>query len=195
MIFSSGHPFLNFSLPYLLDESLSLNNSLTGIFKSFCQYSGDIFPLTQDFHCHNSSLGLVTSEYFYPWDKLQVEQELFHRTIFDDDAAVAAAVARVEDSFTVNFYQPPANNKVAIGSHSLFARFAQTYCPLVYANLIIYWAIRLCIGRLPPNKQSIHRLSFHQKGQTRKCTLLTHTNAFERKKKIIIIIICTIFWF
>jgi hypothetical protein len=131
LIFSCDHPFLNYTLPYLLDNELTLNFTLTEAFKSFCDYSGDIFPLTQDFICGGASLGLVTSEFFYPWNSLEAENQLFRPM---DDDTVASSLSRLKDSFIANFYRSPI--KADIPSDSLFARLAHTYCPLIYANFI-----------------------------------------------------------
>ena len=132
LIFSSDHPFLNYSLPFLLDGELTLNYTLSEALKSFCDYSGDIFPLTQDFICGGASLGLVTSEFFYPWNSLEAENQLFRPLM--DDATVASSLSRLQDSFTANFYRSPI--KAEIPYNSLFARLAHTYCPLIYANFI-----------------------------------------------------------
>ena len=136
MLFQAGHPFLD----YVLNESYlnppfndQIPNSLTMAFKSFCSYSGDVLPLSQNFACdHNSTIGLITSEYLHPFTSWEAQDngKLFFGPV-ENSIMMNDLLARLESSFTLNLYRTPKE----IHSNSLFSHLARSYCPHVYRSL------------------------------------------------------------
>lgn len=134
MIFQSDHPFLDYITQSGYLDGYHVPNGLTKAVQSFCNYSGDVFPLSQDFSCaFNSTIGLLTSELLHPFTSWEAAQDrlFFHPTT---DSKLAILLARLEQSFTVNFYQTPFD--VVIDKDSFFAHLAQAYCPRVYSAFI-----------------------------------------------------------
>jgi len=136
MIFDSNHPFLDHIIERYLNDDYYFPNGLTNAFKSFCNYSENIFPLSQDFSCSkDSSIALLTSEFLHPYTILDAANNDFFFGPVDDHIKLEEILARLESSFTVNFYKTPSSS--SISPKSFFAHLAQTYCPLVYSKLFI----------------------------------------------------------
>lgn len=134
MIFDSNHPFLDHIIGSYLNDEYYFPNGLTKAFKSFCNYSENIFPLSQDFSCsEDSSIALVTSEFLHPYTILDAADNDFFFGPKDDHIKLEEMLARLESSFTVNFYKTLDSS--SISSKSFFAHLAQFYCPLVYSTM------------------------------------------------------------
>lgn len=142
MIFQAGHPFLD----HVLNDETYLDpakrkqhvpNPLTKAFQFFCNYSDDILPFSHNFYCSfNSTVGLLSSDYLHPFTSWEAQTLPFFDPIgqhsADDEKALN--MARLESSFTLNFYRTPSERASIIRRDSFFGLLASSYCPLVYTT-------------------------------------------------------------
>lgn len=128
MIFDAGHPFLKFLMKYMVfafkpNEYISLGPAtLTDALKYFCDRED--LPVSQLFHCKNSSLFIQPFQSFYAINNRR-QNAFYHEEADPIDWEI------LQNSFLTHVYDAGNSNR-SVPSQSLYAMLASKFCPVAY---------------------------------------------------------------